>query len=296
MPRKQKKNTWYPLDNAGVLYSAIQKERYSAVYRFSALMTKAVDPQALQRAVQKTMPRFPGFGVRIRRGAFWCYFEPNPNPGPFVKPDMANPCQPLRFHEDNDWLIRILYYEKRISVEVFHAISDGAGTLVFLRTLLAVYLRELGFSIPNGPGILDVTAPPRKEELEDAYARYAGSRTLRGKLEKTAFPNTSAPEPFYTLNVTLGLVPVDRLREDLWKNHPQIQIVDFDFYNTEAFNQCENNNCVLMAMDYWRYVHPLMKILPVEWDYTIPFGLFHAPAPSPGVERFLKAVEKVVRS
>ena len=179
MPRKQEKNTWYPLDNAGVLYSAIQKERYSAVYRFSALMTKAVDPQALQRAVQKTMPRFPGFGVRIRRGAFWCYFEPNPNPGPFVKPDMANPCQPLRFHEDNDWLIRILYYEKRISVEVFHAISDGAGTLVFLRTLLAVYLRELGFSIPNGPGILDVTAPPRKEELEDAYARYAGSRTLR---------------------------------------------------------------------------------------------------------------------
>lgn len=83
MPRKQEKNTWYPLDNAGVLYSAIQKERYSAVYRFSALMTKAVDPQALQRAVQKTMPRFPGFGVRIRRGAFWCYFEPNPNPGPF---------------------------------------------------------------------------------------------------------------------------------------------------------------------------------------------------------------------
>ena len=162
MPRKQEKNTWYPLDNAGVLYSAIQKERYSAVYRFSALMTKAVDPQALQRAVQKTMPRFPGFGVRIRRGAFWCYFEPNPNPGPFVKPDMANPCQPLRFHEDNDWLIRILYYEKRISVEVFHAISDGAGTLVFLRTLLAVYLRELGFSIPNGPGIFQTGPPPPK--------------------------------------------------------------------------------------------------------------------------------------
>lgn len=109
---------------------------------------------------------------------------------------MANPCQPLRFHEDNDWLIRILYYEKRISVEVFHAISDGAGTLVFLRTLLAVYLRELGFSIPNGPGILDVTAPPRKEELEDAYARYAGSRTLRGKLEKHRLPQHQRPRAF----------------------------------------------------------------------------------------------------
>ena len=211
--KKREKPSWYPLDNAGVLYSAIQKEHYSAIYRFSAVMTEKVDPVALQRAVDKTMPRFPGFLVRIKRGAFWCYFEPNPNPGPFVKADIANPCQPVRFQEDNGWLIRIFYYEKRISVEVFHAISDGAGTLVFLRTLLAAYLRQLGYFIPNGPGILDIEAPPQKEEREDAYARHAGQRTLRGALEKTAFSNTSAPEPFYTLNVTMGLVPVDRLRQ-----------------------------------------------------------------------------------
>lgn len=91
-----------------------------------------------------------------------------------MKQDMVNPCQPVRFREDNEWLIRIFYYEHRISLEVFHAISDGAGTLVFFRTLLAVYLRELGYAIPNGPGILDITQPPRKEELEDAYAKYAG--------------------------------------------------------------------------------------------------------------------------
>ena len=85
---------------------------------------------------------------------------------------------------------------------------------------------------------------------------------------------------------------VDLLRDDIWKNHPQIQIVDFDFYSTEAFNQCENNNCVLMAVESWRYVHPLLKILPVDWGYTIPFGLLHAPEPSPMVARFLDAVKK----
>ena len=36
---------------------------------------------------------------------------------------------------------------------------------------------------------------------------------------------------------------VDLLRDDLWKNHPKIQIVDFDFYDVNAFNQCENNDC-----------------------------------------------------
>lgn len=86
---------------------------------------------------------------------------------------------------------------------------------------------------------------------------------------------------------------VDLLRDELWKNHPQINIVDFDFYDIEAFNQCENNNCVLMAIENWRYVHPLLKILPVEWSFTIPFGLLHSPDPSPTVKKFLSAVGEI---
>ena len=88
---------------------------------------------------------------------------------------------------------------------------------------------------------------------------------------------------------------VDLLRDDLWKNHPQIHIVDFDFYDVAAFNQCENNNCVLMAVENWRYVHPLLKSLPVDWGYTIPFGLLHSPNPSLAVAEFLRAVEKAVK-
>ncbi|WP_186564725.1 hypothetical protein [Lawsonibacter celer] len=206
------KPAWYKLDNAGVLYSSIQKESYSAIYRFSAVMTQTVDPQVLQRAVDRTMPRFPGFCMRIKRGVFWYYFEPNDAPGPFVRPDIANPCQPVRFQEDNGWLVRFYYYEKRISIEVFHGVSDGAGTLVLFKTLLAVYLRELGCPVPNECGILDVDEPPRREELEDAYARYATGRSLRGGLLGKAYQNAGTPEPFYTLNVTMGFVPVDGLK------------------------------------------------------------------------------------
>jgi len=193
---------WYRLDNAGVLYSALQREKYSPVYRFSAVLSQPVDPAVLQRAVDRTMPRFPGFRVRMKPGVFWHYFEPN-----------DSPCQPIRFREDNGWLVRFFYYQSRISLEVFHAVSDGAGALTFFRTLLAVYLRELGHPIPCGPGLLDVDDPPRPEELEDAYARYAGKRVLRDRWQETAFSNTSQAEPFYTLNVTMGFLPVDRLKE-----------------------------------------------------------------------------------
>lgn len=211
MARKKQK-LWYRLDNAGVLYSALKKEKYAPVYRFSAVMKETVDPKALQRAVDCTMPRFPGFRVRIRKGAFWCYFEPNEKPGPFVRRDIANPCQPIREKQDNDWLIRFFYYEKRISFEAFHAISDGAGALTFFRTLLAEYLRERGVEIPPDPSILNVEEAPRPEELEDAYGRYAGRRALRGRLEKTAYSNVSQQEPFYTLNVTMGLMSVTEVK------------------------------------------------------------------------------------
>ena len=159
---------WYKLDSAGTLYSALQKEEYSAIYRFSALMEKDVDPAALQRAIDRCMPRFPTFAVRIRKGAFWYYLEHNSAPGPFLKEDVSDPCQPVRFKEDNGWLVRFYYYCNRISIEVFHALSDGGGAIVFFRTLLAEYLRQTGVDIPAGNGVLDLNEPPREEEMEDA--------------------------------------------------------------------------------------------------------------------------------
>lgn len=203
---------WYRLDNAGVLYSALKKEKYAPVYRFSAVMTEQVDRSALQRAVDRAMPRFPSFRVRIRKGVFWCYFEPNRKPGPFVRPDISNPCQPMRDKADNDWLIRFYYYERRISFEAFHAVSDGSGAMAFFRTVLAEYLRERGVDIPPDPLLLEAAQPPKPEELEDAYGRYAGKRALRKGFQRTAYANTSQGEPFYTLNVTMGLMSVAALK------------------------------------------------------------------------------------
>ena len=39
----KKVKQWYTLDNAGVLYAALQRREYSAIYRFSAVMTEKVD-------------------------------------------------------------------------------------------------------------------------------------------------------------------------------------------------------------------------------------------------------------
>ena len=168
----------------------------------------------MQRAVDKTMPRFPSFGVRIKKGAFWYYFEPNSAPGPFVKEDISNPCQPVRFREDNGWLVRFYYYEKRISVEVFHAVSDGGGALVFFQ--------DSAGGLPAGAGVFHPKHPRHSGRGGGAPAGGTGRTPTaatppcvprREKRGKKAYQNNGTAEPFYTFNVTMGFCSVARLKE-----------------------------------------------------------------------------------
>ena len=87
---------------------------------------------------------------------------------------------------------------------------------------------------------------------------------------------------------------VDRLRDDIWQNHSKIHIVDFEFYNMDVFNRCENSNDVLLAIQGWASVHPLLKVIPVEWEHSIPYGLLHSPQPSETVKQFLEAARMAV--
>ena len=56
---------------------------------------------------------------------------------------------------------------------------------------------------------------------------------------------------------------------------------------------CENSSDVLQAIPSWANVHPLLKVIPVDWDHSIPYGLFHAPEPTETVRRFLQAAKTV---
>lgn len=85
----------------------------------------------------------------------------------------------------------------------------------------------------------------------------------------------------------------DALRDELWAKHPQIQIKDIPFFNVDVFNECESSNHILIGFGKWQNVHPLLRIVPVEWDYAIPFGILHSPSPSGYVSEFLDAVSKL---
>lgn len=86
---------------------------------------------------------------------------------------------------------------------------------------------------------------------------------------------------------------VDQIRDDIWRHHPKIHIVDFEFYSMDVFNRCENTNNVLLAIPGWDNVHPLLKVIPIEWDYSIPYGILHSCHPTPEVQKFLDIAKQI---
>lgn len=85
----------------------------------------------------------------------------------------------------------------------------------------------------------------------------------------------------------------DQVRADLSENYPTVKIEDFPFFNVDVFNKCENNNSVLIVVDEWKNVHPLLKIIPIKWNHTIPMGILHSNNPSSDVKEFLQIISKI---
>lgn len=85
---------------------------------------------------------------------------------------------------------------------------------------------------------------------------------------------------------------VDEMRDDLSKNHQAIHIEDFSFYNLETFNYCETTQSLMIGFEIWKQAHPLMKIIPVNWGYSVPFGIHYSTHPSPQVCKFIQIIQK----
>lgn len=91
--------------------------------------------------------------------------------------------------------------------------------------------------------------------------------------------------------ITKGWKVVEQMRKDLILRG--IKLIDFDFYNLNAFNKAVKENVPIMAIDGWENIHPLLKIIPVEWDYHIPFGIMYSPSQTKQVETFVKILKNI---
>ena len=202
---------WMRLDNAAKIYPAAKRRNWNNFFRISATLTEPIDTGVLASALDVTARRFPSIAVRLRRGVFWYYLEEIPKT-PSIQPEKSCPLAHAPFHEVRQCAFRVLVYKNRVAVEFFHALTDGTGALVFVKTLLAEYLSEkYGLSVPAEKGVLGRLEEPSPEELEDSFARYAGDVTA-SRAESTAYHLSGTPERDGYKNLVTMMIPAEKLR------------------------------------------------------------------------------------
>jgi NRPS condensation-like uncharacterized protein len=167
---------WFKIDNAGKLFPIITSPMRSSYFRLGVVLRETVDPVILQRAALKTLQRFPNFNTRLKRGLFWNYLETQQLPFR-VLPDPNSFGSVSRPYDSSKHLIEIYYHRQRISIEVFHAITDGRGGMEFIKTLTLAYLKEKGYPVDAEGLMFDADDQVTNAEMEDSFAQ----KVTRGK-------------------------------------------------------------------------------------------------------------------
>lgn len=93
--------------------------------------------------------------------------------------------------------------------------------------------------------------------------------------------------------VKRGDSPVlNKMRDEIEAKHPQITLFDTPhFYDTSVFNECEQMGCVMETLDIWKDVHPSLVTIPVEWEYTMPYGIVYAKNPSHAMQNLIQMIQ-----
>jgi len=91
-----------------------------------------------------------------------------------------------------------------------------------------------------------------------------------------------------------GVSPlVDDIRRCLLTEHPEIHIKGlFNQYHIDVFNRCEEIGAVLLTLEGWKDVHPSLITIPVDWEYTIPYGMLYPLEVSDSAMLFLRALQE----
>ncbi len=182
---KARQRRWSRLDNASKIFLAARSSRDSKVFRLSCELREDVQAELLQQALDETLRDFPLFRSCLRRGIFWYYLEDCAD-RPLVQEEKDLPCSPLYRPDKPGLLFRVLYYRRRIHLEVFHSLTDGTGALWFLQALLVRYLvLEKGRALTEEEQ--QFLNPPYLEQMnEDSFSRLFShqSRKQRTKVPR----------------------------------------------------------------------------------------------------------------
>ena len=165
----------FPVDSVSILFLSLIRKEHTNSFRFSMTLREPVDPEVLQTAVDRLWHRMPSVMACIRPGFFHYTLVQSEAP-PVVRKDPGL-LKTMPAEELHSCAFRVFYEENTISIEAFHALTDGHGAITALTTLVSEYLKlKEGIAVPVSHLRLDADEAPTREETEDPALALADAK------------------------------------------------------------------------------------------------------------------------
>lgn len=206
---------WKKLDNIGTFYASTTTTYNPNIYRLSVKLKEKVKLEALESALSTTLLTIPSFSVKLRKGFFWYYLELN-NAIPKIKEDQYFPFTAINNFDNNYFLFKVTYFEKRINVDFSHILTDGTGALHFLETLVTNYMKirhpkKVKQSIIIGSELLS-----KNEMNVDSFLKYSRIKKEEQKILKErsrrSYSIRGSKASKEGANVIIGTISVEQLK------------------------------------------------------------------------------------
>jgi NRPS condensation-like uncharacterized protein len=234
---------WYKLDNAAKIFPSITNNYNSSVYRVSAVFNEKIDKDILQKALDHIYNKYPMLFVSIRKGFFWDYLDVN-NEKFLVEREKEYPCKPINKLLNKGYFLKVLYYEKRVSVEIFHSLTDGSGAIEFLKSLIYYYFVFLG-KIEDNNIFLN-----NQNQEEDSFLKYFKNVKFKTVKQDNAYIIKGKRFKNFGVNVTSGNISVNSIKKIAKENRTTVTgyLISLLIYSIYKTNKHNNKKPIVVAV------------------------------------------------
>ena len=204
-----KQANWRRLDNSAKIFPIASSKKYSSVFRLSAVLKEKINKETLKKAVDKVLENLPSFKVKLKKGAFWYYFEDN-NKEIIIEEEKDYPCKCIEPSTNNDYLFKLTYFENKSNLDIFHSLTDGNSGIVFLREIVYTYIE-----LAHPENFSKKLRLERKlsNNTEDDYLKNYDKKSKGGRGGKKAYALKGKILPLAAIGVTHVNINLKDLKE-----------------------------------------------------------------------------------
>lgn len=211
---KKKDIYWRRLDNSAKIFPISAGKKYSTVFRFSVILKEQIKPEILKHAVNKALSKYEFFKVRLKDGFFWNYLEYNPKKI-IIEEEKEYPCKYIEPKENNEYLFKVTYFDKKINIDIFHSLTDGNGGSMFFREIVYNYIE-----LVHKDEFDEELRKKRKIELsiEDSYIKNYNKLAKGNSSSKKAYKLAGKKIKLGAISAIHEIINLEELKQETKKS------------------------------------------------------------------------------